>query len=151
MRTKKSVLECESETVDKWSRFKLPNKLKPIGWIIAITSFIAFLFTRNAGLDNFLWLFLIKNIGVLGLAMVTLSKEKIEDEMLNSLRGKAMLFTLFCIIFFIILTPFITVLLSGLITDDFRSTAFELSQYNTLSCVMLMYILGFETMKRLYK
>ena len=71
--------------------------------------------------------------------------------MVNALRGKAMLFAFVSSILFMIVTPYITIIISFIVGSEAESVAFQGSHFNMLSCVMLMYILGMSTMKRLYK
>lgn len=152
MNTKKTCVEKEYESIERWATYKLPNKIKPLGWVIAISCFIAFLWLAKQDNTSFLILYSLKTIGVLGLAMIVLAKEKIDDEMQDVLRGKAMLFAFVCTILFMIITPYITTLFSAIIKpDNFEGVAIELSHFNMLSCVMLMYIVGLATMKKLYR
>jgi hypothetical protein len=151
MVTEKSCVEKELHTLEKWTTFKLPNKAKPIGWVLAIGCLISFLWLAKTPDPSFLLLYSIKTAGVIGLAMVVLAKEKMEDEMIGALRGKAMLFAFICSIFLIIITPYITTIMSAIVSDNFQQIAVELSHFNMLSCLLLMYILGFEGMKKIYK
>ncbi len=152
MTSEKSCAEKEYQTIERWTKFKLPNKVKPFGWIIAISCFVAFLWLAKVANTSFLVLYTLKTLGVIGLAMVAVAREKVEDEMKDVLRGKAMLFAFVCVIFFIIVTPYITTLISAVVNpNDFEGVAIELSHFNMLSCTLLMYILGLETMKRLYR
>lgn len=151
MKTKKSCSERESEVIDRWTSLKLPNKIKPLGWVIAILCFAAFLWLDKTANVSFILLYTLKTIGVFGLAIIVLAKEKVEDEMKDVLRGKAMLFAFIMIIAFIFITPYITTLLSTFFRDNPESVAMELSQFNLISCMMLMYIVSLESMKLLYR
>lgn len=151
MNSNKSCIERENQAIDRWTSFKLPNKIKPIGWFIAATCFALFLWLSKTDNASFILLYTIKTIGVIGLSMVVLAKEKIEDEMKDVLRGKAMLFAFIMCILFIIITPYITTLLSSFFRDHPENVAMELSHFNMLSCMMLMYIVALESMKRLYQ
>ena len=103
------------------TKFLLPNRLKSVGWIIAIPSFILMIlnlqfgFTfpfldyavkglKNISFDNgFLFNIQYNNFtdevgGVLliiGLLLITFSKEKDEDEMISKLRLESLLWAVF--------------------------------------------------------
>jgi hypothetical protein len=151
MNTKKSFAEKENQAIERWTSFKLPNKVKPLGWCIAIGCFISFLWLAKMADVSFLILYTLKTVGVIGLAMVVLAKEKVEDEMKDVLRGKAMLFSFISALLFMIITPYVTTMIIALVSDNYEQVAIEISHFNMLSCIMLMYILGLKTMKRLYQ
>lgn len=151
MDSKKTCIDKESQMIDKWTKLKLPNNIKPLGWIIAIVCFATFLWLDKTTDTSFIILYTLKTIGVIGLALIVLAKEKVEDEMKDVLRGKAMLFAFIMVIAFIFITPYITTVLSTFFNNNPERVAMELSQFNLISCFMLMYIVSLQSMKLLYR
>jgi hypothetical protein len=95
MNSKNTCIEKEYEAIERWTTFKLSNNINPFGWIIAISCFAVFLWFSKTDNPQFLILYTLKTTGVIGLAMIVLAKEKFEDEMIDVLRGKAMLYATF--------------------------------------------------------
>jgi hypothetical protein len=62
-----------------------------------------------------------------------------------------MLFSFIPALLFMIITPFATTMMSAFVSNNYKQVVFEISHLNKLSCIMLMYLLGLKTMKRLHQ
>jgi len=83
--TSKSILNCERDSIQKFEKYHLPHGFKKIGLVIAIGSFIG-LFANKATLDSLLIREVVKVGMLVGLLIVSISKEKIEDELIVKIR-----------------------------------------------------------------
>ena len=87
----KSFIECERKSLEKMKRYQLPNRFKKIGIGIIIISLVTFLVNKFS-IEN-IDLKLTAKYGILvGLLLVSISKEKIEDELITSLRMQSYTF-----------------------------------------------------------
>ena len=87
----KSFMECERKSLEKMKRYQLPNRFKKIGIGIIIISLVTF-FVNKFSIEN-IDLKLTAKYGILvGLLLVSISKEKIEDELMTSLRMQSYTF-----------------------------------------------------------
>ncbi|MGO3181950.1 MAG: hypothetical protein ACTIJ9_03875 [Aequorivita sp.] len=69
---------------------RLPNSWKKVGW--GILSLALILLNRFLEIDHLLFKSILKKTMLIGLLIVTISKEKIEDERVETLRSKAFSF-----------------------------------------------------------
>ncbi len=95
----KKKIQCNS--------FLLPHKLRVITAFIVIAGLVTFFVAKPFNMNVSLPGWYLIGLGLLGFA---LSKEKIEDEMINSIRLRAFLFSIVSAILFVTVFDFITYL-----------------------------------------
>lgn len=85
----KKIINCERKSISRLSKCQLPHKFKRIGWILFLTAFASLFITSivisNAALKSVAVL-IIKYVILIGLLIVSLSKEPLEDEYIRSIR-----------------------------------------------------------------
>ena len=70
----------ERNKLHRWGRFQLPNVYKKVGWSIVASAFA--LMIAKGFFDEPTWVKpVLRNLMILGFLMVSISKEKIEDEL----------------------------------------------------------------------
>lgn len=86
----KSVETCERTKLERFlAKVQLPNHYKKIGVIVVVLSFIALTVIKFYTVDA-IWIGpILKHVMLLGLLVISLSKEKIEDELIEVLRSKS--------------------------------------------------------------
>ncbi len=85
---KQRICERERSQLEKMNKFQLGNQYKKIGFIIAISAFV-FMIGRKY-IENSEWIKpILHGILLIGLLVISLSKEKIEDEFVDSLRSQS--------------------------------------------------------------
>ena len=89
--TLKSILEYDKNVLERLKRFQLPNYWKRIGGIIALTAFLL-LFINAFIFDDEGLRIVSRYVILLGLLIVSISKEKIEDEFIIQLRMQSYTF-----------------------------------------------------------
>lgn len=90
--TLKSSTQNEEKSIEKFIKYQLPNKFKAIGFGIFIISFLfksVFPFVLENYEHNGLLDKVVKSVLLLGLLVISISKEKIEDELIITLRMKS--------------------------------------------------------------
>ena len=83
--SKQSICEKERSYLSKMNKFQLGNQFKKVGYGIAIAAFI--LMIGRKYIENSEWLRpILHGVLLIGLLVISLSKEKLEDEYLDSLK-----------------------------------------------------------------
>ena len=86
--SKQTICERERSHLDKMNKFQLGNQFKKIGYMIAIGAFI--LMIGRKYIEDSEWIRpILHGILLIGLLVISLSKEKIEDEFMDSLRSQS--------------------------------------------------------------
>ncbi|MCB0643667.1 MAG: hypothetical protein KDC44_18595, partial [Phaeodactylibacter sp.] len=119
--TTKTLLECEAERLQKIQL--LPNRYKRIGLVILIAGF-AGLFTFAYLGENFDWYKVIsKNVILLGMLLVSVAREKDEDEYSQSLRARSYMWAFVIGVLYALVQPYINFGVGELIRPE--ATLFE--------------------------
>jgi len=147
--TVKSILECERNNLEKFEKFQLPTKYKKIGFFVAITSLVILLLSGLIpDINEFKELF--KFSLLIGLLIVSISKDKNEDEFIVKLRMISYRFAFIIGIIEILLIPIAAHLLI-LFTDINESAIGHTGKYDTLFVLLFVQVCIFEYLKKLYK
>ncbi|MEO6348341.1 MAG: hypothetical protein ABIO60_10585 [Aquaticitalea sp.] len=86
----KNVEKCEHTKLELFlSKVQLPYSYKKVGFIIVVLSFIAIIGNKFIDIVPPWLVSGFKHAMLIGLLIVSLSKEKIEDELIESLRSKS--------------------------------------------------------------
>ena len=102
-------MECENRNFDKFKKMQLPNKFRRIGLIIAII-FFAGLMINAFTINNEEIKPYIKFAILLGLLLISISKEKIEDEFIVNLRMQSYTFAFIAGVVYAIVMPVVNLL-----------------------------------------
>jgi len=143
----KSVSECEDRRIQKFMNFKLPNHFKKIGWIGFIFSFVILISTKFFDGDYSILVEILKRLLLVFLLIVVMSKEKIEDEMIKSIRSQAFSFAFVGAVAYTLLQPVINLLVSSIVRPD--KVIFEdLGDFQVLWFMMIVYLVVFIKLKK---
>ena len=144
-----TILDCEGRSLDRMSKFQLPNSFKKIGTGIAILSFL-FLLLNKFVMDQEIFRIIGRYGILLGLLFVSLSKEKIEDELIASLRMQSYTLAFIAGVLVAMVQPAINFLVDYLI--DSEVPAFKYSgDFVILFTLLIVQIFYFKSLKRMYK
>ncbi|WP_411766997.1 hypothetical protein [Winogradskyella sp. A3E31] len=142
----KEMRECERTKIEKWSSFQLANAWKLRGTVICLLIFgtmIALKFTDSEPL----WLKdVLRKCLLIGLLIVTLSKEKIEDEMVTTLRFKAYTLAFIMAVVYSLIQPLADYVVNNFILEANKDNDF--SYFQVLSFMLIIQIMFFEILKR---
>ena len=144
--TTKSFLDCERNNLEKMKKYQLPNIYKKIGWGIFILSFIAlFIAERDTDFK------MVAKYGMLvGLLMASISKEKIEDELIKTLRMQSYAFAFIAGVFLTITHPLFSYL-ANLLFDKQQEVFDNMGDWQILWILLSVQVFYFELLKRLHK
>ena len=137
---------CNSEAtkIEKWSRFQLPNQYKRIGWGIIIGSFLLML--AKGFFEEPLWVKpVLRNLMIIGFLMVSISKEKIEDEYIVSMRATTYRLAIIMGTLYALAVPYIDYAVSYLFTKE---SEMQFSYFQVILFILLIQIMYFNILKR---
>ncbi|WP_299521258.1 hypothetical protein [Winogradskyella sp.] len=142
----KKINECERNRLERWAQFQLPHKWKLGGIIICVILILMLLGLKLTRTDSLWSDFALQRALLISLLIVSLSKDKIEDEMIVSLRAKSFTLAFILAVLYALIQPvinafFFYIFKGYVITDNF-------SYFQILSFMLLLQILFFEVLKR---
>ncbi|MGB5941504.1 MAG: hypothetical protein WBG71_01355 [Leeuwenhoekiella sp.] len=105
-----SILECERKSLKKFTKYQLPHKFKKIGFVIFAVSFLSVFVigfaTEGASFEEIGKR--VSKLGILiGLLIISISKEQIEDERVISLRMQSYAFAFIWAVIVSLVFPFV--------------------------------------------
>ena len=143
----KSVSECEERRISKFINFKLPNFYKKIGWTGFFLSFVILIFAKFFDGDYLILIEILKRLLLVFLLIVVISKEKMEDEMIKSIRSQAFSFAFVGAVAYTLLQPVINLIVSLIVRPD--KVIFEdLGDFQVLWFMMIVYLVVFMKLKK---
>ena len=147
----KSKQEDDIDKINKFTGFQLPNKFKIVGLVLFITSILS-VFTVTIYLDNSKHLDFIQRLAwtgsVLGLLIISISKEKIEDELMSKIRMQSYNYTVIGTVLFYLAIPFINYLILFIFSSSPKMEGNK--DIPLLSIMLIMQILTFRKLKKAY-
>ena len=145
----KKFCEAEYRRLKKIQNYQylLPNQYKKVGMALLIISIIALL-TRKYFFED---LVLVQQIGkkgmLLALLLITISKEKIEDELITKLREQAFAVAFISGVIYTLIQPLINYLVALLIKPE-KAIYNDLGDFVVLWFMLVMYLTFFYMFKR---
>jgi hypothetical protein len=108
--------ESEIDKIDKFTGYQLPNKFKIIGLVIVILSILSIVTSLKLYLLDVKYHDLFERIAlsgiVIGTLTISISREKIEDELIAKIRMQSYHYAVIATVLAYLTFPFITFLLS---------------------------------------
>lgn len=146
--SKSSFCEKEQSRIEKIYQFQLPHRFKKIGWIIAITVFSLMFIRKFANIDAFWVKEVLRYIFLVGFLMVSISKEKLEDEYIDSLRSKSYRIAFVFTVLYALVQPYVNYIVD-FILDKTPNNTNEFSYFQLLCFMLLVQITVFMQLKKL--
>ncbi|UJH68318.1 hypothetical protein [Allomuricauda sp. SCSIO 65647] len=140
---------CESEVAKlrRWGNFQLSNRYKKIGWIIVIAAFL--LMVANKFVDGPEWVKpIMHNLMILGFLIVSISKEKVEDELMVSLRGLSYRLAFIMGVLYTLIQPYVEYGVNYLVNGKAEMST---SYFQVILFILLIQIMFFNMLKRAMK
>lgn len=144
----RDIQDCETKRLNKYKRFLvLPNYFKKIGLVIFIISLVfvlavGFLTEGNETIKQ-----IGKNITLISLLIIVLSKEKIEDELIEKLRGQAFTLAFITGVIYAIFQPYINYLVAAVVKPE-KAVFEQLGDFVILWFMLVVYLCFFYMLKR---
>lgn len=141
--------ERERKHYEKMRNWQLPDYFKKIGITIAIISFITLFL--NAFSFELSWLKISSKYGILaGLLIISISKEKIEDELVTKLRMQSYTFAFLMAVLFSLFQPFLNFSVDWI--GNAETAVFkDNGDFMILWMLLFVQVFYFEMLKRMYK
>ena len=143
---KKSTI-CERERIqlEKMNKFQLGNPYKKVGFTVTITIFVLIIAIKY--IDNPVWLKpFLHGILLIGLLLISVSKEKFEDEYFDSLRSQSYRLAFILAILYALLQPIVNFVVSYLLQQDNEYESFNYLQ--VLFFMLIVQLLFFWKLKK---
>jgi hypothetical protein len=138
--TLKEIYEWDKKNFERLSRFQLSHKYKNPGILLFAAAFIGIFVFRFVDSEPEWIRMLLKNVMILGLLMVSISKEKIEDEFIIKLRQQSyQLAFITCVIYYMV-QPMVSFIADLILNKDVQP--FQMGYVGVLT-FMLLVQLGF--------
>lgn len=142
---KQSICEREKSYIEKMNKFQLPNKYKKVGYIVTFSSFALLIAKKFFEEPNWLKPILLGFI-LLGMLAISLSKDKIEDEFIDSLRSQSYRLAFILVIVYTLIQP-VTNFIVGYVLNQHEE--FESFNYfEILFFMLVVQLLFFYQLKR---
>jgi hypothetical protein len=147
MNTKK-IMDCEQQRFYKLINYRLPRKFMAIGIAIVMVSFIM-MFVRKFGMDSdALWLKeLLKKSLVVGMLLMSVSKDKEEDEMTIMLRAQSYVFAFFVGVVYALFMPYIDFWVSNALKPEGEALK-DLGGFQVLVFMLMVQLMFYHYLKR---
>lgn len=147
MKIEKCV-ERERRYLEKILYFRLPNSFLRIGVAVILVA-IVLMFIRAFALDgNTDWLKLVlQKVLLVGLLIVSLSKDKIEDEMMVSLRMQSYTIAFVVGVLYTLIMPYVEFGVSNIVHSG-GEVYKDLGDFQTLLFMLMIQIMFYHTFKR---
>ncbi len=145
---KESFIECERKRLNKLTNFRLPYKFWFIGMAIAAISIIimfvrAFLFESDAE-----WLKELTRKGlIVGMLIMSISKDKDEDELTIKLRMQSYTFAFVIGVAYALIMPYVEFGVSNAVHSGGEAYK-NLGDFQVLIFMLLIQLTSFHTLKR---
>ena len=147
----KSKPKSDIEEINKFTSYQLPSKFKIVGLVVFIISLISSImldvYLKN---DQCLDLFkrIVVSTAILGLLIISISKEKIEDELMTKIRTQSYNYAVIGTVLFYLIIPFINFIIATIFSSTPKIEGS--SDISILGLMLSMQILTFRKLKRAY-
>ena len=122
---------------------QIPNHFKKVGVAIAIISFVTFFFTAKGGDFR-----MVGKYGLLvGMLLISISKEKIEDELIVKLRMQSYTFAFIVGVIYALLLPFVDYLVDAMVEPKIAEVK-NMGDFMILWMLLSVQIFSFKLLKR---
>lgn len=147
----KSEQEEAIEKIGKITGYQLPNKFKIVGLVLCIISIISISIVAFS-LENFRYNDLLDRIAktgmVLGLLIISISKEKIEDELIAKIRMQSYNYTVIGTVLCYLIFPFINFTIVSIFSSMPKIEGSK--DIPLLGVMLIMQIFTFRKLKKAY-
>lgn len=146
--SKQTICEQERSHLEKMNKFQLGNQFKKIGFMIAIGAFL--LMIGRKYIEDLDWIRPISHgILLIGLLVISLSKEKIEDEFIDSLRSQSYRLAFLMAILYSLAQPLINYGLAMLFNQNDELKYFD--YFQILFFMLIVQLMFFWKLKGMNK
>ena len=144
-----SFLNCERKRIEEMKNYQLPNSFKRIGIAVIVLAFLSLILNKMT-LNMEEWRMAAKYGMLIGMLMISISKEKIEDELVEKLRMRSYTFSFIAGVSLSLVQPFINYLVDFFLGAE-NPALQENGDFEILWILLSVQVFYFEFLKRVYK
>ncbi len=148
MSNSSSICEREQSRLNKMNKFQLSNSFKNIGYYIAFGIFGLMILKKFIDEPSWVKPLLRKGL-LLGMLLISISKDKIEDEYIESLRSQSYRLAFIMAVVYALVQPVINYAVGFLL--DKNETFNDFSYFEVLFFMLLVQLMIFWQLKRYNK
>ena len=146
--SKESICEQERTKIEKLNKFQFSNKFKKVGYYIAFITFglmIAKKFVEEPD-----WVKpVLSGLLLLGMLVISMSKDKIEDEYIDSLRSQSYRFSFIIVVLYSLIQPLVNYGVGILFDENEKMQGFD--YFQVLFFMLVVQLMAFYQLKRVSK
>jgi hypothetical protein len=142
------IMNCERKQFQKFIKFRLPHHFMTIGIAIALLS-IVMMFVRAFAMEGETeWLkLLLQKTLLIGMLIMSLSKDKIEDEMTISLRAQSYAIAFVVGVIYALVMPYIEFGVSNAVHSGGEAFK-DLGDFQVLLFMLMIQLMFYHNLKR---
>jgi hypothetical protein len=148
----KAKQEGEIEKIDKFTGYQLPNKFKIVGLVVFIVSILSIITSLKLYMLDVKYHELFERIAlsgsVLGLLIISISREKIEDELIGKIRMQSYNYAVIVTVLVYLIFPFISFIIVSIFSSMPKIEGSK--DVSVLSVLLMSQILTFRKLKKAY-
>ncbi len=145
----KSIMDYERKSLEKMKNLQLPHRFKVIGIWLFILSIVA-LFINKFSANDLEIRAIVKYGMLIGLLLISISKEKIEDELITKLRMQSYTLAFIMGVIFTLLLPFVDYLID-LVFKTNEAVLKDLGDWQILWLLLSIQVFYFAILKKMHK
>lgn len=146
--SKESFIDCERKRLKNILNFRLPHAFMRIGILVCVVA-IAAMFYRAFAMDgDTQWLkLLLQKTLLVGMLIMSLSKDKIEDEMTISLRAQSYAIAFVVGVIYALVMPYVEYGVSNVVHSGGEAYK-DLGDFQVLLFMLMIQLMFYHTLKR---
>jgi len=147
MNTKK-IIECEQKRFGKLVNFRLSSKFMSVGITIGLLSIVMLFFRAFALNDDTEWLqLLLQKTLLIGMLIMSISKDKEEDEMIITLRAQSYAIAFIIGVVYALVMPYVEFGVDSVVASNVSEFK-NLGDFQVLLFMLMIQLLFFHNLKR---
>jgi L-asparagine transporter-like permease len=148
----KAKQKGDIEKINRFTGYQLPNKFKIVGLVIIIVSFLSIVTSLDTYILEEKFYDLFKRVAlsgtILGLLIISISKEKIEDELMIKIRTQSYNYAVISAVLLYLIFPFINYIFMSVFSTMPKMEGGK--DISVLGFLLFTQILTFRKLKKAY-
>lgn len=140
----RKIIEWDKRNLERLKKFQLPHTYKSVGWILALIAFCGLLFFKFSEVELAWSKPLIRNLMLIGLLLVSVSKERVEDEMIRMIRMQSYALAFVLGVLYSVVQPLVNLAVFTLLGSE--NTGWEISYYQVMTFMLMVQLMFFYVM-----
>ena len=142
-----NFIENERKGLKKMLDFRLPNVFKSIGLLIAIIAFLLLVFKGQLAEDVTMLRSIARQGLIIGLLLISLSRDKEEDEMTVQLRAQSYAMGFIVGVLYALTMPYVEYGVANVIKSEGKGFS-SLGDFQLLAFMLLVQLMFYHVLKR---